>query len=481
MKKTIMAAMAMLMFSGCGIYTKYSRPETVSADAGGLFRGEAAIMSDSTRNFGDEEWQTVFTDPCLQRLIDTALVRNTDLRAARSRITEAEASLKAAKLAYVPSFSFAPNGGVSSFDYGKAQYTYSVPVTASWQLDIFGQLTNAKRRTQALVEGSRAYAQAVRTQLVASVANTYYTLLMLDAQLDIAEDTAENWFENLETMRLLKDAGMTNEASVRQTEANYYSVRTMIHDLREQIFVAENSMSSMLCQAPHHIDRGTLAGQQMPEELRTGVPVQLLSNRPDVAYAEENLIQAFYATNEARAAMYPRLTLSGSAGWTNTAGSMIVNPGSLLLSAAASLLQPIFQNGALRAQLKIAQAQQEQAMLSFRQTVLNAGNEVNEALEHYQTARRKRELFEKQVEALSAAVENTQLLMEHGSSTYLEVLTAQQSLLSAQISMVENRFDEIQGVVNLYQALGGGRETYAGAGAEPTQEKRGGNKTKRLR
>lgn len=481
MKRTILAAMAMLIFGGCGIYTRYSRPEEVDTDAGELFRGEAALMSDSTRNFGDEEWQKVFTDPYLQRLIDSALVRNTDLRTARLRITEAEASLKAAKLAYVPSFSFAPNGGVSSFDYGKAQYTYSVPVTASWQLDIFGQLTNAKRRTQALVEGSRAYAQAVRTQLVASVANTYYTLLMLDAQLDIAEDTAENWFENLETMRLLKDAGMTNEASVRQTEANYYSVRTMVHDLREQIFVTENAMSSMLCQTPQHIERGVLAGQTMPEELHTGVPVQLLSNRPDVAYAEDTLMQAFYATNEARAAMYPRLTLSGSAGWTNTAGSAIVNPGSLLLSAAASLLQPIFQNGALRAQLKIAKAQQEQAMLSFRQTVLNAGNEVNEALEQYQTAREKRELFEKQVEALEAAVENTQLLMEHGSSTYLEVLTAQQSLLSAQISMIENRFDEIQGVVNLYQALGGGRETGEAADTAAKPINRDGKGTKRMR
>ena len=237
----------------------------------------------------------------------------------------------------------------------------------------------------------------------------------------------------------------------------------------------------MLSQTPQHIERGELAGQTKPQQQHTGDPEKQLSNRPDVAYAEDALMQAFYATNEARAAMYPRLTLSGSAGWTNTAGSAIVNPGSLLLSAAASLLQPIFQNGALRAQLKIAKAQQEQAMLSFRQTVLNAGNEVNEALEQYQTAREKRELFEKQVEALEAAVENTQLLMEHGSSTYLEVLTAQQSLLSAQISMIENRFDEIQGVVNLYQALGGGRETGEGADTAAKPINRHGKRTKRMR
>lgn len=451
-------AVAAFMFSGCGIYSKYSRPESVAADAGGLFRGAAAECADSTRNFGSTEWREVFTDAYLQTLIDSALVRNTDLRVAQLRVDEAEASLKAAKLAYVPSFAFAPNGGVGSFDGGKAQYTYNVPITASWQIDVFGRLTNAKRRAKALVEGSEAYRRAVRSRVIAGVANSYYTLLMLDAQLEIAEQTSDNWRENVETMRLLMEAGMSNEAAVRQSEANWYTVQASVHNLREQIFTVENSLAALLCETPHAIARGRLADCRMPERFYTGVPVQLLSNRPDVEYAEKSLVQAFYATNEARAALYPSLSLSGSAGWTNDAGSAVVNPGKLLVSAALSLLQPIFQNGALRARLKIAKAQQEEAELSFRQTVINVGNEVNNAIEQCRTARLKQSLFEQRIVSLEEAVEKTQLLMQHGSSTYLEVLIARQSLLSARLGLVENGFKEIQGVIDLYQALGGGGE-----------------------
>lgn len=458
MRKIILTVASAVLFCGCGIYNRYSRPEGIDTTAGDIFRGEAAEAADSVRNFGATEWREVFTDECLQRLIDSALVSNTDLRVARLRVDEAEASLKAAKLAYVPSFAFAPNGAVSSFDNSKAVWTYSVPVTASWQVDLFGRLTNAKRRTKAAVEGSRAYHQAVRSRVIAGVANSYYTLLMLDAQLAVAERTAESWRESVETMRLMKEAGMATEAAVRQYEANLYSVQSSVLELKDQIFTVENSLSAMLGSTPHRIERSTLEAQRMPEELHTGVPVQLLAARPDVEYAEKTLVQAFYATNEARAALYPSISLSGSAGWTNSAGVAIVNPGKLLLSAAASLLQPIFQNGALRARLKIAKAQQEEAQLQFRQTVLNAGNEVNNAMASCQTARANRTLCERKVEALSAAVESTQLLMRHGTATYLEVLVARQALLGAQLDEIANRFAELQAAVNLYQALGGGRE-----------------------
>ena len=457
MKRIILTVASAVLLCGCGIYNKYSRPEGIDTTAENVFRGEAAEMSDSVRNFGATEWREVFTDESLQRLIDSALVRNTDLRVARLRVDEAEASLKAARLSYVPSFAFAPNGAVGSFDNSKAAWTYSVPVTASWQVDVFGRLTNAKRRAKAAVEGGRAYHQAVRSRVIAGVANAYYTLLMLDAQLAVAEQTAESWRESVETMRLMKEAGMATEAAVRQYEANHYAVQSSVLELRDRIFTVENSLSAMLGQTPSHIERGVLDAQRMPAELRTGVPVQLLAARPDVEYAEKALVQAYYATNEARAALYPSISLSGSAGW-NSAGVEIVNPGKLLLSAAASLLQPIFQNGALRARLKIAKAQQEEAQLQFRQTVLDAGNEVNDAMASCQRARANRTLCERKVEALSAAVESTQLLMQHGSATYLEVLVARQALLGAQLDEIANRFAELQAAVNLYQALGGGRE-----------------------
>ena len=343
-------------------------------------------------------------------------------------------------------------------DNANTTKTYSIPVTASWQIDIFGGITNAKRKAKALYLQSREYEQAVKTQLIASVANLYYTLLMLDSQYEVTGETARKWEETVRTMRAMKDAGMTNEAGVAQYEGSYYAIEASLHDLEYSIREAENSLCSVLGLAPQEITRGSLDNQQLPQELAVGVPVQMLSNRPDVRSAEYSLMQSFYATNAARSALYPSITLSGSAGWTNNAGIKEMNPGKLLLSAAGSLLQPIFNAGANRANLKIAKAQQEEAKLSFRQTLLNAGAEVNNALTQCQSARAKTDLRAKQIEALTRAVESTELLMEHSSTTYLEVLTAQQSLLSAQLSQITDRFDEIQGIVNLYQALGGGRD-----------------------
>ena len=400
----------------------------------------------------------MFSDPQLQALIAQALENNTDLQSAQWRVKEAEATLKSARLAYLPSFNFAPQGSISSFDNANTTKTYSIPVTTSWQIDIFGGITNAKRKAKALYLQSREYEQAVKTQLIASVANLYYTLLMLDSQYEVTGETARKWEETVRTMRAMKDAGMTNEAGVAQYEGSYYAIEASLHDLEYSIREAENSLCSVLGLAPQEITRGSLDNQQLPQELAVGVPVQMLSNRPDVRSAEYSLMQSFYATNAARSALYPSITLSGSAGWTNNGGMGVSDPGKLLLSAAGSLLQPIFNAGANRANLKIAKAQQEEAKLSFRQTLLNAGAEVNNALTQCQSARAKTDLRAKQIEALTRAVESTELPMEHSSTTYLEVLTAQQSLLSAQLSQITDRFDEIQGIVNLYQALGGGRD-----------------------
>ena len=452
MKKIAIICLAAAM-TGCGIYKPYTRPE-VRTD--GLY---GSAETTDTATLGNIGWQEVFTDPQLQALVDEALANNTDMQAAYWRVRETEAALRSARLAYLPSFNFAPQGAVSSFDNGPAVKTYNIPITASWQFDIFNALTNAKRKSKALYLQSLEYRQAVRTQLIAGVANLYYTLLMLDSQQEVTRQTAEKWRRSVETMRSMKDAGMTTEAGVAQYEGTYYSIESSLRDIAHQIRQVENSLCSVLGRTPQPVERGRLDSQQLPERIVVGVPVQMLSNRPDVRASEFALMQAYYATAEARSALYPSISLSGAAGWTNSAGSMIVNPGKLLLNAAAQLLQPIFNAGANRARVKIMKAQQEEARLSFQQTLLNAGAEVNNALSQYQSARAKSGLRTKQIAAMERAVESTELLMEHSSTTYLEVLTAQQSLLSAQLAQIADRFDEIQGVVNLYQALGGGRDT----------------------
>lgn len=450
MKKLLMICLAAAM-TGCGIYKSYERPEIVTD---GLYGAVEA----SDASLGDLAWREVFADPQLQRLIEQALENNTDLQSAHWRVKEAEAALKSARLAYLPSFNFAPQGALSSFDTRTPSKTYNIPVTASWQIDLFNGLTNAKRKAKAVYAQSLAYEQAVKTQLIAGTANLYYTLLMLDGQLAVTRETAAKWRQSVETMRSLKEAGMTNEAGVAQYEGTYYSTEASVHDLDYQLRQVENSLCALLGEAPHTIARGTLDAQQLPERLTVGVPLQMLSNRPDIRAAEYSLMQAYYATSEARSALYPSITLSGTAGWTNNAGAAIVNPGKLLLTAAASLMQPIFNAGANRARVKIMKAQFEESKLSFQQALLNAGSEVNNALMQTQSARAKNTLRKSQIEAMERAVESTELLMRHSSTTYLEVLTAQQSLLSARLSQIADRFDEIQGVVNLYQALGGGRD-----------------------
>lgn len=445
------------LLSGCGIYSTYSRPDTISTE--GIYR-DAGILSadqDST-GLATLDWRELFTDPYLQQLIESALANNVDMRTAYLRVEQAKASLQTARLSFLPSFNLAFQGNIVNFDGGKSNYTYSLPVAASWEVDVFGRLRNAKRRARANYEQSQEYSHAVQTQLISTIANTYYTLLMLDNQLQISEETAANWKENIKTMRALKEAAMANEASVSQTEANYYAIEASLPDIRKQIYEVENTLSNLLGQPAHTIERGTFTELYIPETLQTGVPLQLLANRPDVRSAELIVEAAFYGTAEARSAFYPSLVLNGTAGWTNEAGSYIVNPGKLLLTAIGSLTQPLFNKGALRANLKISQAQQEEAVLNFQQSILNAGTEVVNALKQVETARTKADWRNQQITSLHTAVHSTELLMRHGSSTYLEVLTAQQALLSAQLSQVTDKFEEIQGVINLYHALGGGRQ-----------------------
>lgn len=453
-KQIILLAVTGMIFSSCGVYNKYKRPEVVTD---GLYGQDVEVVD--TTSIASLKWRELFTDPQLQQLIEQALEGNTDLQSAQWRIEEAKAALSSARLAYLPSFMLTPQGGVSSFDKSKGTWTYTGVVSASWEVDIFGKLTNANRRSKALYLQSMEYEQAVVTSLIANVSNLYYTLLMLDAQYEISFETAAKWRESVRAMRAMKAAGMTTEAGVAQTEANSFSVEASLLDIKRQIRETENALSIMLGSVPTTIARGKLDGQTFPEELTVGVPLQLLSRRPDVRTAELSLAASFYGTNAARSAFYPSITLSGTAGWTNSAGSYIVNPGKLIASAIGSLTQPLFNRGLNVAQLRIAKAQQEEAQLAFQQALLNAGSEVNNSLTQIQTARDKTGLRSGQIASLENAVRSTQLLMQHGASTtYLEVLTAEQTLLSAQLMQVADRFDEIQGIINLYQALGGGRE-----------------------
>lgn len=442
-----------LGLSSCGIYSKYHAKDEVADD---LFGQDYASTDGDTTTIADIRWQELFTDSYLQGYIRQALEQNTDYLTALEKVKEAEATLLSAKLAYLPSLAFSPTGTASSWNHGKATQTYSIPVTASWEIGLFGSLRNARKQSKALLAQSKDYEQAVHAAVISNVANIYYTLLMLDDQLRLTQESEKAWSETVRSARALMAAGQYNEAGVAQLEASWYSVQTSVADMLESINQTENAFALILAETPRHYERGTLANQQFTDRYDIGVPLQILRNRPDVRQAERALEAAFYSTNSARSALYPNITLSGSAGWSNSSGSGIVNPGKLLASATASLTQPLFQQGKLLGQLKIAKAQQEEARLAFEQTVLEAGSEVNDALTALQTARAKTDLLRQQVEALDRALRSTSLLMEYGSTTYLEVLTARQTLLSAQLSETANKATEIQSLITLYQALGGG-------------------------
>lgn len=442
-----------MLLCSCGIYKKYERPAVNTTN----LYGKEAVLSD-TVSIGQLHWSELFTDPQLRRLIEDGLKRNTDLRIAYLKVQEAQAALQSSRLAYLPSVSLEPQGSASSFDRQKATQTYRFAVTAGWEIDLFGKLTNAKRSAKAALEETEYYRQAVQTQLVSTIANSYYTLLMLDEQLDIMERTLDTWRESVKTIRALKNAGQATEAAVAQAESSCLSVESSVLSLKRQIKETENGLSSLLADTPGHIERGTLEGQHFPDSLSAGIPLDLLSKRPDVKQAEAALARSYYATNQAHSAFYPSITLSGTAGWTNSDGGSIVNPGTWLLQAIGSLVQPIFNRGTNIARLKIAKAQEEEALLAFQQSLLNAGSEVNNALVQWQTAREQIVLGKQQIAKLGVAAKSTRLLMEHGNTSYLEVLVAQQTLLQAELEQVANGFNEIQGVISLYHAVGGGTD-----------------------
>ena len=458
-KNILIMISAAALLSSCGIYGKYERPEVNTT---GLVRDvtsntDTLAVTDTT-SFGNLPWRSVFTDPQLQALIEQGLAHNTDLLNAALNVKMVEAQLSVAKLAFVPSFTFSPQGTISSWDGSKATKTYSLPVNASWSIDLFGNLLNQKRSAQMALLATKDYQLVVKTNLIANIANAYYTLMMLDKQLEIVDNMTSLTKDTWDMMKLQKDLNMAKETSVQSAEANYYSVLAQAADLKRQIRETENSLSLLLGQPAQTIGRGKLEDQSLPTEFSTGVGIQMLNNRPDVHYAEMALAQCFYDVQTARSKFYPNISISASGAFTNNGGGGIVNPGKWLLSAVGSLVQPIFQNGQLIAGLKVAKAQQEQAYNTWQNAVLAAGSEVSNALVLYNSSDEKSKLEQKQIESLTKNVEYTKDLFSMGSSTYLEVITAQQSLLNAELSKVQDDFYKMHAVVNLYYALGGGRD-----------------------
>lgn len=447
MKRLAIITLSALCLSSCSVYKNYSRPNNIQSF--GVFSDTAALNTDTARI----SWKNVFTDPCLQTLIRKGLENNTNLRIAQLQTEEAEASLSASKWAFAPSLAASPQGTISRTEGTSTNYTYEIPLSASWQLDIFGSLQNAKHRTLAQLESSREYAQAVQTRLIGNIAAYYYKLIMLDNQHEVYKKTANNWQKNVEITKQLMKAGQYNDAAVAQSEANYYSICSSLIDIEQQISETENCMIELLGDTLQTIARNTSLDNGTADFFSNGIPLNMLALRPDVKQAEQNLAMYFYSVSEAQSAFYPSLTLGGTAGWSNYNGGLVVNPASWLWSAVGTITQPIFQQGKLRSQLKIAEAKQQEAKLNFQQTLLSAGIEVNDALLRVQCYTKKNKYHEEQIKSLERAVYSTSALMKHGSVTYLEVLTAQQSLLTAQITQLNNSYNRVIAIINLFQAL----------------------------
>ena len=444
MKRYIILLFAGLLFlPGCNLYKKYESNATVQDN----IMGDVVNAQDTT-SMGDLNWRDVFKDPLLQQLIEKALVNNTDMRTTQLTIDQAKNEVMSAKWGYAPTLSFTPN---VTYNYqGGSSYNVQFPVQASWQLGVFGQTRSKIRSAKAKLAYDEDYRQAVQVDLAANVATYYYNLVMLDRQLEISEATEKLYEESYNATEALYQAGIYNSPAVYEMQASLEALRANIVDLRYSIATTEASLCLLLAEPPHHIERSSFEQFEMPEQLHVGLPVRLLDARPDVRMAERNMEIAYYSTQQARQSFYPSLSIDGLFGM---AGSF--NALGLIAQAVGTLAQPVFQGGQLTAQLRNAKANQEKARLQFVQTLYNAGSEVYKYKKAIETAEEKTGHIDIQVNALQEAYSATTELMNNGSTTYLEVLTAQESLLSAQLTQVQNQYEMIQALINLYTALGG--------------------------
>ncbi len=455
MKRIIYGIICIAMLSGCSVHRNYRRPQDLPTD--NLYRDGQVAPADTT-SLGDLSWQEVFRDTLLQRLISYGLEHNTDMQVALLRVDQAKAQLQAAKLAFLPSLAFSPQGALNSIDGGKAAKTYELPLEASWEIDLFGKLRNARKGVQAGLLGQEAYRRAVQSALIAGIANNYYTLLMLDEQIAISTSTLGLWKEQVRTMESRLKVGEETENAVTSARASFYELEVTHNDLLRQMRETENTLCTLLGMTSRPIERGVLEEQTLPENLNAGIPLRLLSRRPDVIQAEMTLANAYYTTNQARAAFYPALTLSGSVGWTNSLGQAVANPGGWIASALASLAQPVFNRGKLASNLRVSKDEEQIALLDYKQALLDAGQEVNDALYAAEAALRNLNSHRKQCDELERTVQTSEALYRTGNATYLELLTARQSLLNARLNVVADTFTRLQAVISLYNALGGGAE-----------------------
>ena len=454
-RNIIILGLATLSLTGCkSLYGTYKRPE-VKTD--GLVRDPINDQTtlEGANDFGQLPWRDVFTDPNLQAIIEKALTNNPDLLNAALNIDIAEQQLGAAKLAFLPSLALAPQGTITHFgEHVEATKSYTLPLASSWEIDLFGNLRNAKKAAQMAMIQMQDYKVAVQTKLICNVANLYYTLLMLDRQNKIVTDMATLTKSTWDMMQLQMDYGRARSTSVQSAQSAYYGVQARATDIKKQTREVENSLSLLMGEPVHSIVRGTLDNQKLPSNFSGGIGVEILSNRADVHANEMALAKCFYNVNQARARFYPSLSITASGGWSN--GNGMVNPAKLLFNAIGKLTQPIFMQGKLRAGLRVAEDQYKIAYNKWQNSVLTAGSEVSNALVAYNAAEEKDVLYTKQIEILKKNVEQTQMLYNQSSSSYLEVITAQQNLLNAEISQVQDQFSKLQAIVNLYYALGGG-------------------------
>lgn len=457
MKKIIYMILCMAAMSSCHIYRNYQRPEGLPTDS--LYRDTANGPSEEdSLTLGDLPWQEMFRDTLLQDLIRYGLENSTDMQTALLRVDQAKAQLKAARLSFLPSLALSPQGTLTGTDGSKTVKTYELPIQASWEIDLFGNLRNAKKGSQATLLQQEAYRQAIRSDLIASIANGYYSLLMLDGQLEISRATLEVWKEQIRVMESKFKVGEETENAVSQARASLHELEATHNNLLRQQREAENALCTLLGTTARSIERGSLEQQTFPERINAGLPVRLLSKRPDVVQAEMTLANAYYVTNQTRSAFYPNLTLSGNAGWTNSLGQVVSNPGGWILSAVASLTQPIFNRGKLISNLRVSKDEEQIALLAYKQALLDAGQEVNDALYATESVQRSLDSHRRQCKELEHAVQTSEALYRTGNATYLELLTARQSLLNARLNAVSDRFTYCQSIINLYNALGGGCE-----------------------
>ncbi len=439
---------------GCTVYKTFKTPEFEEQSE--IVGSADAIAAESPVDL--PTWREFFKDEHLQYLIEKGIMANTDIQIARKNIDQCEIMLLTSKLAYLPSLGINATGGSSSFGGNALGESYNVPLQASWEIDLFGKIRNSKQQAKANLLLTKEYARQTELQVTTLIANSYYTLIMLDRQLEITNEFVENQTSNVAVIEKLKYVGMQNEAAVNQAKANLYNTKSTKTDIELQIKLVENSIALLINETPQAIERSSFADAVMLSgEIKNSISLETLSNRPDVKASEYSLRSAFYGENVARSRMYPSLSISGNAGWTNSVGA-IVNPGDLLLSALGSFTAPIFYKGVNRANLNVAKSKYDQSLLSFQKSLLKAGNEVNGLLIEEEKIAEKRGFRQLQIESNQKAYDNSLLLMQHSTVTYLEVLMSQTSLLGSKLTDAGEWLVQNQGAINLYKALGGGVE-----------------------